>query len=310
MSDTSTGVNSVKTLLDSAVRTKLREAVAAYGAAAFADPRRFEAILRDLCPESSKEVFLLVSALRERVAPELLSDPAGSRSAVTARLAARLSEHLGLSESASIWAVESWHFALDDNPGLTHPSSPLPPIRDAAAPWTAIDEPGPYNQTRQSVEWPWLVMCLVAIVASIVALVSTTWMAFDHLWESWAGGLLECVALAFLLAVTAGAEILAARSFIQMDPPRHKGLDPRHVPFALLPEVFVILLLPLVPLVVPVAWLAEWWGELHFAGPAHELRFHVIRSVEAVMIAAFVYVWIPAMTTIQGRIAASLVRNR
>src|SRR4051794_39514612 len=104
----------VSTGVSEMARDKLREAVVAFGRHAFSDPRRCEAILRDLCPSAPREIFLLVSALRENVASELISGGAVPEEAVAAKLTHRLSESLGLAEDAARWAVESWHFALDN----------------------------------------------------------------------------------------------------------------------------------------------------------------------------------------------------
>ena len=70
------GVSMVSTGVSDLAREKLREAVVAFGRQAFAEPRRCEAILRDLCPNAPREIFLLVSALRENVAAQLISQGA------------------------------------------------------------------------------------------------------------------------------------------------------------------------------------------------------------------------------------------
>jgi hypothetical protein len=94
-------------------RQKLRELIAAYSRSLCDDPRRCEALLRDYCGAHKREINVLVSALRERVAADLL----GSQGAVPpevlfARLRKRLRDNLGLADDAASWAVESWAAAL------------------------------------------------------------------------------------------------------------------------------------------------------------------------------------------------------
>jgi hypothetical protein len=49
-----------------------------YGPALCREPQRMEAMLRDLCPEHKREVFLLVSALKEQIVPDLMSVQVGA----------------------------------------------------------------------------------------------------------------------------------------------------------------------------------------------------------------------------------------
>lgn len=297
---------SISTGLSEMAREKLREAVIAYGRHAFADPRRCEAILRDLCPTAPREVFLLVSALRENVATEMISSDALPQQALTARLTQRLSESLCLSEEAAQWAVESWRYALDDNPGLRGAGEGL---RQRTA--TRTDPPEAAEPEPEApVDWPWLGMCFVTVAAAALVLAAGTWIAFFHQWRTWPGALVECAALAAVLSISGFAQMVAARSFAQLHAPDQRALNPRKVPYALLPEVLVILLLPLVPVAVPAMWGIEWWGELHAEGLPHATLFHVIRAVESLLLLVFLRYWIPAMVAIQGRIASSLVRQR
>jgi hypothetical protein len=293
------------------VRGKLREAVGSFGRSAFQEPRRCEAILRDSCPEAPREVFLLVSALRENVAMELESGSATMpESALTAKLTRRLSENLGLSADAARWAVESWRYALDDNPGL------LGDGRGTRSTPMADSDPGfgPRGATSEhpasTVNWPWLGMCFVALTSAAAALAAVGWLTFVHPWSTWPGGLLECTALAAVLGASRFGQLLCARSFTQMTPPSHQSPDPEKVAFALLPEVLVLVLMPLVPVLLPAAWGLEWWLELHVVGAPHGAAFHVIRSLESLCLAAFVYYWVRSLTSIQGSIACSMLRRR
>jgi hypothetical protein len=296
--------------LSETARIKLREAVAAYGRGAFEEPRRCEAILRDYCPMAQKEVFLLVSALRENVAAELGAGTASiPESALIAKLTRRMSENLGLSEEAAVWAVESWRYALEDNPGLqgdgrgTRVQSRVDSYLDFNSRHPASDSAG------GGVNWPWLGMCFVALTSSLVALVAVTWLTFVHPWSGWQGGLLECAGLSAALAAAGFGQLLCARSFVQMAPPSLPWLDPSRAAFALLPEVLVLLFMPLVP-VVPVIWILEWWLELHVIGIPHSAAFHVIRSLESLCLGAFTFFWLRSMPSIQGSIACSMLRRR
>jgi hypothetical protein len=289
-------------------RRRLREAIAIYGRAAFEEPRRCEAILRDCCPNAPREVFLLVSALRENVAEELTAEQSGMPAeALLAGLTRRLADHLGLSEDSARWAVESWRYGLEDNPGLragrevvAFPMGGTLAGR-AEASWQTGDV---------EVNWPWLGTCLVAIASALAALGTVVAASLFHMWSRWPGGLAEAGGLAFALAGAGCGLRLARRAFEQMAPPEHTALDPRKAAFALLPEVLILLALPLVAVGAPFAWVMEWWLGWHVVGAAHGAAFHVVRSLESLCLGAFLNFWIGDMTAIQGRIACSAIRRR
>jgi len=110
-------------------RQTLRQILATYGPDVRRDPRRCEALLRDLCPARALEVNLLLAALRARVPDELLAAPPGRPVAVlAARLAQRLVDTLGLTGEAARWAVGSWAVALGLAAGADLPApAPAPP---------------------------------------------------------------------------------------------------------------------------------------------------------------------------------------
>jgi len=67
----------------------------------------------DFCGEYRREVNVLVGALRERVAVDLLASQDGLPPEVLLkRLTKRLVDHLAFAEDAARWAVESWSVAL------------------------------------------------------------------------------------------------------------------------------------------------------------------------------------------------------
>ena len=94
-------------------RDKLGEILTHYGRSVLDDPRRCEALLRDLLPDHRREVHLLVSALRERVPADLLATNNGvPQSLLLDQLAQRLHDHLGMAPAFAQWAVETWAVAL------------------------------------------------------------------------------------------------------------------------------------------------------------------------------------------------------
>ncbi len=89
------------------VKQVLARIVREYGLSITEDARRCESLLRDLCPESRREVFVLSSAIRERVPAELL----GSQCTVpypvlAARLAESLEHNLSFTAASAVWAVD------------------------------------------------------------------------------------------------------------------------------------------------------------------------------------------------------------
>jgi hypothetical protein len=94
-------------------RQKLGELLAAYGRSLCDDPRRCEGLLRDVCGEYKGEIHVLVNALKEGIATDLLGAQNRVPFAVLrARLTQRLQDNLGLAKDAAAWAVESWALAL------------------------------------------------------------------------------------------------------------------------------------------------------------------------------------------------------
>src|SRR5437867_4993780 len=99
--------------MNNLARQKLCEIVVNYGRAVCHDPQRCEALLRDLCAAHRSEVHVLASALKERVAADLLgSNGSVPKGLLLARLTTRLENNLALSEEAARWGVESWALAL------------------------------------------------------------------------------------------------------------------------------------------------------------------------------------------------------
>ncbi len=142
-------------------REELRALVVQHGQALYTDPQRCEALLRERCGEYSREVFVLVSALREGIVADLLAvreEPLDAGLLIS--LARRLQENLALAEDAALWAVETWASALDvggQTPGaLVLVVSPQGPgryrsigeaLREAQPGARILVRPGVYNES-------------------------------------------------------------------------------------------------------------------------------------------------------------------
>jgi hypothetical protein len=100
-------------LMDDFPRQALRELVATHGPALAADARRCEGLLRDFAGQHRREIFVLVNAIKEGVPADLAHPPAAlPPGALAAQLSLRLQDHLGLTEEAAWWAVQTWALAL------------------------------------------------------------------------------------------------------------------------------------------------------------------------------------------------------
>src|SRR5436305_3917870 len=116
------------------VRQKLREIVLKHGLLPLSDPRLCESLLKDYCGQYKKEIFVLVCAVREQVATDLLTSEGGvPQELLHPLLIKRLQNNLALTEDASKWAVESWSQALA---GL-----PVDEAETLSAPRDELNEP-------------------------------------------------------------------------------------------------------------------------------------------------------------------------
>ena len=292
------------------LRTALCRICEAYGRGICREPRRVAAMLRDLCPGERRENFLLTAALREGVVSEMV---AGLDSVpddlLLARAAGKLRDHLGLSEDAARWSVESWLPAC-----RILVTTPDRPLRFDSGDPPSEPEPGmtPENLLlpARPIDWAWLGLCASAVLCSGAAIATVTHAALFHLWSSFGGWLRQTTVLASGLAAAGFGLELTARGIAGRKAPNQRALDPNRAAGAMTVEVLALLSLPLAPIAAVGIWTAEWIGQLHVAGQAHDLAFHFGRMLQSLMVALFLYKWLPRMTAIQGKIASSMVRAR
>ncbi|WP_219725685.1 hypothetical protein, partial [Cylindrospermopsis raciborskii] len=97
-------------------RQKLKEIIIQHGRFLCDNPQRCEAFLRDYCGEYKREIFLLISALKQGVAKDLLNSSNIPIELLLGRLTKQMQNDLGLTEEAARYAVESWAQVLDKMP--------------------------------------------------------------------------------------------------------------------------------------------------------------------------------------------------
>lgn len=100
-------------LMNNLPRQTLKQIIAKYGFSVCENPKRCEALLRDLCGAHRREINILIGALEERVPFELRNGGKTlPREVLLARLSKRLQDQLAYTEDAAGWAVDSWAIAL------------------------------------------------------------------------------------------------------------------------------------------------------------------------------------------------------
>jgi len=120
--------------MNDSARTTLARLVARYGVSVAHDPNRCEGLLRDTCPECSREIFVLTHAVRQHVTDDLLAPRHTLPLSLTEGfLAKRLEDELGFSTEVARWAVISWAEAL----GIADPAPPAATPQKPAAPHPA-----------------------------------------------------------------------------------------------------------------------------------------------------------------------------
>ena len=93
-------------MMNNEPREKLRELIVEYGRSLCDDPRRCEALLKDYCGQYKREIFVMIAALKNRVADDLLKAPAGvPQVMILARLVKRLEDAGGLAVGAVLFRL-------------------------------------------------------------------------------------------------------------------------------------------------------------------------------------------------------------
>jgi len=92
------------------VRDTLRDLIRRFGYSLTEDPARCEALLRDLCGTHQREINVLVGALRQRVAEELLGASQGPLAMQIERLTGAWRQTWGWrpSQPAGRWRPGRW----------------------------------------------------------------------------------------------------------------------------------------------------------------------------------------------------------
>lgn len=126
-------------------RQRLRELVGQYGRPICEDAARCETMLRNLCGEHRREVFILVSAMHAKIVADLLGAKDGtSRPPLLTGLIKRMHRDLSLNEESCTWAVEAWAQAL----GIGTASKPAAAAPAATAPAAPAFPPPSPEQRR------------------------------------------------------------------------------------------------------------------------------------------------------------------
>ena len=98
---------------DESVPQTLGEILVRHGLAPLTDAKLCENLLKDYCGAFKEEISLLVLAVRERVASDLLVSQDGlQRDLLRGLLVRRLRKGRTLNEGDARWAVESWARAI------------------------------------------------------------------------------------------------------------------------------------------------------------------------------------------------------
>jgi hypothetical protein len=128
--------------------------VARYGTSVALDPLRCEALLRDTCPRCSRQIFVLVNAVRHKVPADLLAPRHTLPPALfKGFLVKRLQDELAFSQEAAQWAVDTWARALDPDNEADR-CEPDPSSRDSSKPGVSFPEGRSYGTpVEERAEW-------------------------------------------------------------------------------------------------------------------------------------------------------------
>lgn len=289
-------------------RHHLVHLVGTYGLEISADPWRCEALLRDLCGGGGREIFWLISALRQNLVADIRAALGNTAEPILlARLTQKLVEELGLATGPAQWTAEVWIEAVRRAPASSTAVTPLPappPLPSWPAPGEALADawaPLPRGLDRR-----WLSLCLASVVLCGAALALITWIAFGPVSLQPRDWLLTTAELAIGLALCGLCDIFLARAVERQGPRRRPA--PAQAPWALAPELLSLIAQPAVLVAGALVWIAGWIGAAHYFGPTTGFTFELGRALQTVILLAFFYKWAGWMTQLQGHIATTLVR--
>ena len=103
--------------MNAELRGVLVKVIAYAGPEIYAQPRRLEALLRDLAPEDLREVAVLVEAAERGCVHTLARSHHDGRA--LNQLARDLSEQSAVAMRWAIWALECWQSVLEPQAGLS-----------------------------------------------------------------------------------------------------------------------------------------------------------------------------------------------
>lgn len=140
-------------------RRTLSRIIAEHGREICDAPKRIEALLRDLSGAHRREINIIIGALEERVAADLIA--AGTsvpKEVLLARLAARLRDNLAYTPEAARWGVETWAIALgilsEAEVQARAQTQSVEDNRSAAPPPAQEPKPPPANPASSSPQTP------------------------------------------------------------------------------------------------------------------------------------------------------------
>ncbi|MGH9483778.1 MAG: hypothetical protein ACRD1F_01875, partial [Terriglobales bacterium] len=227
-------------------RHHLVHLVATYGLEMCADPWRCEALLRDLCGGGGREIFWLISALRQNLIADIRAAHGNTAEPILlARLSQKLVDELGLAAEPARWTAAVWIEAVRRAPASSTPVSPLPappPLPAWPAPGEALGEE--WTALPRGIDRRWMSLCVASFVLSAAVLALIARVAFGAVSLAPHAWLLITTALAAGLTLGALCEWALARSLSRQGPRRRPAAG--QAAWVLAPELLSLMAQPAV----------------------------------------------------------------
>lgn len=273
-------------------RLTLQQLLHRFGRALCQDRYRCAGLIRDLCAGSDRDHFLWTVALQEGIVAELLAPPPGvPQSILFTGLVQKLVDRLGLSQDAAAWAVKSWNDALQNAPEMTGESF-------AVSIAAASDE----DDDAHPLAHPWLGWCCAALGAVGLILVTAAWCSFHFNVRSLGRWLQETAWLAAGCALAWWGLRMSSRRIVRLQRPDWLHLQPAQAVFVTLPEILLIVLLPLAPVGVVAFWAAACWVSWPQTPGPMQVAWVLARLLQALLLAVFIALWTPPMIEAERRL--------